>query len=95
VIVTNRLDLPAELIAEIYRQRWVIEMFVRLFKHILGCRHLVSDKHNGSEHVTAGEPMRVAAAIRQSPCRTRLPGGPSVFPAEAGQGFAAMDAHIG
>jgi len=24
-IVTNRLDLPAELIAEIYRQRWLIE----------------------------------------------------------------------
>jgi|GEM_PF-1858579 hypothetical protein len=34
VIETNRLDLPAEMIAEIYRQRWLIEMFFRLFKHI-------------------------------------------------------------
>jgi IS4 transposase len=48
-IATNRLDLPAELIAGIYRQRWLIEMFFRLFKQILGCRHLISDKHNGVE----------------------------------------------
>jgi len=79
-IVTNRLDLPAELLAEISRQRWGIEMFFRLFKHIPGCRHLISDKHNGveiqaggGEHVTTGEPMRVAAAILHSPCRTPLP----------------------
>lgn len=48
-IVTDRLDLPAELIAEIYRQRWVIEMFFRLFKHLLGCRHLLSTKENAIE----------------------------------------------
>lgn len=48
-IATNRLDLPAELIADIYRQRWLIEMFFRLFKQLLGCRHLISDKHNGVE----------------------------------------------
>jgi len=48
-IETNRLDLPAELSAEIYRQRWLIEIFFRLFKHVLGCRHLISDKHNGVE----------------------------------------------
>ena len=48
-LVTNRLDLPAELIAEIYRLRWVIEMFFRTFKQLLGCKHLFSDKHNGVE----------------------------------------------
>ncbi len=31
-LVTNRLDVPAELIAEMYRLRWVIEMFFRTFK---------------------------------------------------------------
>ena len=31
-LVTNRLDLPAELIAEIMRLRWIIEMFFRMFK---------------------------------------------------------------
>jgi len=31
-IVTNRLDLSAELIAEMYRLRWLIEMFFRTFK---------------------------------------------------------------
>jgi len=48
-LVTNRLDLPAELIAEMYRLRWVIEMFFRTFKQLLGCGHLFSDKHNGVE----------------------------------------------
>ena len=36
-LVTNRLDLPAEPIAEMYRLRWVIEMFFRTFKQLLGC----------------------------------------------------------
>jgi hypothetical protein len=48
-LVTNRLDLPAELIAEMYRLRWVIEMFFRTFKQLLGCKHLFSGKHNGVE----------------------------------------------
>ena len=48
-LVTNRLDLPAELIAEMVRLRWVIEMFFRTFKQLLGCGHLFSDKHNGVE----------------------------------------------
>ena len=48
-LVTNRLDLPAELIAEMYRLRWLIEMFFRTFKQLLGCRHLFSDEHNGVE----------------------------------------------
>ncbi len=48
-LATNRLDLPAELVAEMYRLRWLIEMFFRIFKQLLGCRHLLSDKHNGVE----------------------------------------------
>jgi IS4 transposase len=36
-IATNRLDLPAELIGEIYRLRWLIELFFRMFKQMLGC----------------------------------------------------------
>jgi hypothetical protein len=43
------LDLPAEPIAEMYRRRWLIEMFFRTFKQMLGCKHLLSDKHNGVE----------------------------------------------
>lgn len=41
-IATNLLDLPAEVIAEIYQHRWTIELFFRFFKHVLGCRHLLS-----------------------------------------------------
>jgi hypothetical protein len=48
-IATNRLDLPAELMAEMDRLRWVIEMFSRTFKPSPGCRHLFSDLHIGVE----------------------------------------------
>lgn len=48
-IVTSRLDLPAELIGEIYRQRWLIEVFFRMFKQLLGCKHLLSTKQEGVE----------------------------------------------
>ena len=48
-IVTHRLDLSAELIAEMVRLRWIIEMFFRTFKQLVGCKHLFSDKHNGVE----------------------------------------------
>ena len=41
-LVTNRLDLPAELIAEMYRLRWMIEMFFRTFRQLLGCKCLGS-----------------------------------------------------
>ena len=46
-LVTNRLDLPAEVVSLIYQQRWQIEIFFRTFKHVLGCRHLLSHSANG------------------------------------------------
>ncbi len=48
-IATNLLDVPAEIVAEIYRQRWTIELFFRFFKHVLGCRHLLSTARVGIE----------------------------------------------
>jgi hypothetical protein len=48
-IATNLLDVPAEIISLIYRYRWAIEIFFRFFKHILGCRHLLSHSQNGIE----------------------------------------------
>lgn len=48
-IATNLLDVPAEIIGLIFRFRWAIEIFFRFFKHILGCRHLLSHGENGIE----------------------------------------------
>lgn len=48
-IATNLLTPPAEIIGLIYRYRWTIEIFFRFFKHILGCRHLISHSQNGIE----------------------------------------------
>jgi hypothetical protein len=41
-IATNLLDVPAEVIASIFQNRWTIEIFFRFFKHVLGCKHLLS-----------------------------------------------------
>jgi hypothetical protein len=48
-IATNLLDVPAEIIALLYTYRWTIEIFFRQFKHLLGCRHLLSHNQNGIE----------------------------------------------
>jgi hypothetical protein len=49
VLATNLLDVPAHLIASIYRYRWSIEIFFRFFKQLLGCRHLLSQRIEGIE----------------------------------------------
>ncbi|WP_442481475.1 IS4 family transposase [Aeoliella sp. SH292] len=46
-LVTNLLDPPASIIALLYQYRWAIEIFFRFFKHILGCRHLLSHDERG------------------------------------------------
>ena len=42
-IATNLLDVPAEVIALVYQNRWLVELFFRTFKHVLGCKHLWSE----------------------------------------------------
>jgi Transposase DDE domain len=46
-LLTDLVDLPAELIALAYRYRWTIELFFRWLKCILGCRHWLSNSANG------------------------------------------------
>jgi hypothetical protein len=48
-IATNLLDAPAHVIAFLYEYRWTLEVFIRFFKQILGCRHLLSTKREGIE----------------------------------------------
>ena len=48
-IATDLLDVPAEIIALLYRYRYTVELFFRFFKHVLGCRHLLSDDPRGVE----------------------------------------------
>ena len=49
LIATDLLDVPAEVLALIYRKRWTVELFFRFFKQVLGCRHLLSHGANGIE----------------------------------------------
>ena len=49
LIATDRLDLPPEVVSLIYQHRWAVEIFFRTFKHLLGCRHLLSTCENGIE----------------------------------------------
>jgi len=48
-LATNLLEPPAWVIGLIYRYRWSIEIFFRFFKHVLGCRHLLSTQRQGIE----------------------------------------------
>lgn len=48
-IATNLLDVPAEVLGDIYEHRWSIELFFRFFKHVLGCRRLLSTHRAGIE----------------------------------------------
>jgi len=47
ILVTSLLEEPAELIGTIYRYRWTIELFFRMLKQLLGCRHLLSHRGKG------------------------------------------------
>ena len=46
-LVTDRLDLPADTIATMYRYRWKVELFFRVLKGVFCCRHLLSDSLEG------------------------------------------------
>jgi hypothetical protein len=48
-LATNLTEVPVDVISLIYRYRWTIEIFFRFFKHVLGCRHLLSTSENGIE----------------------------------------------
>ena len=47
LVVTSLMDEPPELIGLIYRYRWTIELFFRMLKQLLGCRHLLSHRGQG------------------------------------------------
>ena len=55
-IVTDLLDVPAHVIAFLYEYRWMIEVFFRFLKQVLGCRHLLSTKPEGVQ-------IQVCAAV--------------------------------
>ena len=49
LIATDIFEMEADVIALIFKHRWAVEIFFRFFKHVLGCRHLLSYNQNGIE----------------------------------------------
>ena len=47
LLVTDRPDLPAELVVLLYRYRWHVELFFKWLKCVMGCRHLVAESEEG------------------------------------------------
>ncbi len=47
VLLTNKWDIPAELISTIYRYRWSIEELFKWIKCNLQCRHLLAESQQG------------------------------------------------
>jgi len=56
LLVTDRFDLPAELVVLLYKYRWHIELFFKWLKCVMGCRHLVAESEDGVK-------MQVYAAL--------------------------------
>jgi hypothetical protein len=46
-LITDRIDLDADLVALAYRYRWSVELFFRWLKCVLGARHLIAHNENG------------------------------------------------
>lgn len=49
LLVTDRMDLPAEGVGLLYRFRWTIELFFRWLKTVLRFRHLLFESRGGVE----------------------------------------------
>jgi len=47
LLFTDLRELPADLVALIYRYRWQIELFFKWLKCILGCRHWLAESQAG------------------------------------------------
>ena len=52
--------LAAELVAQMYRQRWEVELFFRWIKCTLGCRHWLAESQRG---VTIQVSLALIAAV--------------------------------
>jgi hypothetical protein len=59
-LLTDLIDLPAHLIAELYKHRWEIELFFRWLKVTANFRHLTSHSRNG---VTLGFHIAIIAML--------------------------------
>ena len=47
LLATDLMDLPAEVVAVLFRYRWTIELFFRWFKCVLGFSHLICESREG------------------------------------------------
>jgi hypothetical protein len=69
VLYTNRIDLPADVVAAIYELRWSIELFFRFLKQTLNCRKLMSEKPNAAA-------IQLYCALIAALLLARVTGGP-------------------
>jgi IS4 transposase len=70
-IVTNDLDSPAQEIADLYKQRWQIELFFRWIKQVLKIKHFIGLSENAvriqiAVALIAFLILRLAAALQKA-----------------------------
>lgn len=56
ILATSLLDVPADVIVQLYEHRWQVELFFRFLKHVLKCEILFSGR-------TAGVEIQISCAI--------------------------------
>jgi len=70
-IVTNDLDSPAQEIADLYKQRWQIELFFRWVKQVLRIKHFIGTSENAvriqiAVALIAFLILRIAASLQKA-----------------------------
>jgi hypothetical protein len=74
-LLTDRMDLDAETLAQLYRYRWQIELFFRWFKCVLGSKHLLAHSENGLQlqmYIALIASLLVVVWTRRKPTRRLL-----------------------
>ena len=74
-LLTSLLDLDADLILQLYRYRWHVEIFFRWFKCVLGCAHFFSESENGMAlqlYAALIATLLVTLYTQRKPCKMLL-----------------------
>ena len=68
-LLTDRFDLSAAEVVQLYAYRWTIELFFRWLKCVLGCRHLFSESAAGFAFQIYAALLATLLLVRYTGCK--------------------------
>jgi len=79
VFLTSCFDLTAFEVTELYRQRWMIEVFFRWLKRVIGCQKPLAYSQQAAEHTLYAALVAYLLTLLLAPVALRETGNPSTF----------------